>query len=119
MIASAEDRSRRASYTRDPIAMAATQSPTTQHVPAWKRLGLKLKNSQAEAVEPNAPVPQRVAPDIKSTKRKAADITADVKVSHDHAKSGSEGINESTPKRRKSVAFADNAKIGDGDSNEK
>lgn len=119
MIVGAEDRSREASFTIDPIAMATTESSTTQHVPAWKRLGLKLKNGQAEAGESGSPVPQKAASDVKHTKRKAAEITGDAQTSHDKSRSRSEGTDGSRSKRRKSVAFADSTKVEDGDSNEK
>ena len=102
----------------------AVAPETSEHVPAWKRLGLKLKNSQA--VDPTAgPLAVDTATAVeKSKKRKAKDISGDAKVSHDEPKAAASQLSKKKKddpslKRTKSVAFADGTKVEDGDSNEK
>jgi hypothetical protein len=84
--------------------MASTASP---FVPAWKRLGLKLKGNPSAASSPSTEpsVPTNDLP--KRTKRKAAAIT--------------DGDQDSTPslKRKKSVSFSTEAKSLDKDVDQK
>ena len=108
------------------MAVAPT---TSEHVPAWKRLGLKLKNSQAVDSAPPPAGPETSSTEVRPKKRKVKDISEDEKQSHDQGKAAaspkvdkpkSKKNTEDRPlKRKKSVAFADGTKAEDGDSNEK
>ena len=102
---------------------------TPEHVPAWKRLGLKLKNGTQAANEVSAsPAAEQPSSSTKTKKRKATEISGTPVASHDKAVD-SAARSESTPtkakatdrplKRKKSVAFADGTKNDDGDANEK
>jgi hypothetical protein len=108
--------------------MAVAQPSNQQHVPAWKRLGLKLKNSQPAGGISDSPTPKETTVDHLSKKRKASDIVGASRPSHDqsgtpYARSDSRHANpqfkERPLKRKKSVAFVDGTKHQDGDANEK
>lgn len=93
---------------------SATSSAQAARIPAWKRLGLKLKSAQDTPV---AEPPQ----DLDTLKRKQQGTPEDVllpkkvKRSRTEASSTSDSV---TPKlvRKKSVTFTPETKVEDGDS---
>jgi hypothetical protein len=109
--------------------MASAQALEQPHVPAWKRLGLKLKNSQPTNEEAVSPVVNQLSSSAsESKKRKATEIDGGSPASQDQAAAAASRSENARPetqtngrplKRKKSVAFADGTKNEDGDSNEK
>ncbi len=95
------------------IMLSATNNSALAHVPAWKRLGLKLK-SQA----PSEPVPESSDP-IESPKRKREGSLAEVPAKK--SRKISKEISTAAPVapilvRKKSVTFTPETKADDGDS---
>jgi hypothetical protein len=93
--------------------LSATNTSASAHVPAWKRLGLKLK-SQA----PSEPVPESSNP-IESPKRKREDSFGEGPGRK--TKIISKGLSPAAPVtpilvRKKSVTFTPETKADDGDS---
>lgn len=96
--------------------MSSYQSAPAQRVPAWKRLGLKLKGpascespiaSSADTANPtDRPHAARVNGSPASVlKRKPVDVTTQTQTPSKRAR-----IQDQTPASRKSVAFADDTK---------
>jgi len=95
------------------IMPSVTNTSAPAHVPAWKRLGLKLK-SQA----PSEPVPESFNP-IESPKRKREDSFAEGPAKK--TKKNSKEVSPAAPVtpiivRKKSVTFTPETKADDGDS---
>jgi hypothetical protein len=97
------------------------------NIPAWKRLGLKLKSAQQESVPYAAPVAVATEPKKEKRKRKIKDQEAPLgkRVKVNNSAKVYEPTTDTTPnqspitsshKRRKSVTFTPETKTEDGDS---
>ncbi|KIW08745.1 uncharacterized protein PV09_00683 [Verruconis gallopava] len=111
--------------------MAVEQAPNQPYIPAWKRLGLKLKNGVPANGQTEASPSVDATSESKQSKRKVSDVLddvappssrPDVALSAEPEASRMRGArvsDERPPKRKKSVSFVDGTKKEDGDFNEK
>ena len=120
--------------------MSSSIIPALPHIPAWKKVGLRLQNAKAEEsddahVATSAPIPHTEAdgnPRSRKAKRKSQGDTTTEAPSHSSHRSAKRLKNtndsidppttpsqlnpERSPERRKSVSFSADTKKDDGDS---
>ncbi|KAH8589425.1 hypothetical protein B0O99DRAFT_676675 [Bisporella sp. PMI_857] len=93
---------------------SATVDSTASRVPAWKRLGLKLKAAQPELQHATEHLPDTASPKRKREKSLENESLKKAKKSNDPLSTDTSSIPQLT--RKKSVTFTSETKIEDGDS---
>ena len=120
--------------------MSSCITPASPHIPAWKKVGLRLKNAKVKESDDASPATSGPIPHVEvdgnsrsgKAKRKSQDVTTAAEPSqssHRSAKrlkntndsidpsiTSSQPIAERSPERRKSVSFSADTKKDDGDS---